>query len=127
MNTLPIEAVLSQVLAGTAETPNLILAAPPGAGKTTGVPPALLSCSWSQGRRILLLQPRRLAARAAAARIATLLNEPLGETAGYRVRLERKVGPKTRIECVTTGLFLRQLQGDPELSNVAAILFDEFH
>ncbi len=127
MNDLPIEAALPQVLAATAEAANLVLAAPPGAGKTTGVPPALLSCSWAGGRRLLLLQPRRLAARAAAARIAAMLGEPVGETAGYRVRLERKVGPRTRIECVTTGLFLRQIQGDPELDGVAAILFDEFH
>ena len=127
MHNLPIETVLPRVLADMAEAPNLVLAAPPGAGKTTGVPPALLSCSWTQGRRLLLLQPRRLAARAAATRIATMLNETVGETAGYRVRLERKVGPKTRIECVTTGLFLRQLQADPELGGVAAVLFDEFH
>jgi ATP-dependent helicase HrpB len=127
MNGLPIESALPDLLREASETPNLVLAAPPGAGKTTGVPPALLSCSWTQGRRILLLQPRRLAARAAAARIAAVLGEPVGETAGYRVRLERKVGPRTRIECVTTGLFLRQLQSDPELSGVAAILFDEFH
>lgn len=109
MNVLPIESVLPEVLAGTAAAPNLVLAAPPGAGKTTGVPPALLSCSWAKGGRILLLQPRRLAARAAAARIAAMLGEPLGETAGYRVRLERKIGRNTRIESVTTGLFLRQI------------------
>jgi ATP-dependent helicase HrpB len=87
----------------------------------------LLSCSWASGGRILLLQPRRLAARAAASGIAARLNEPTGRTAGYRVRLERKIGPETRIECVTTGLFLRQIQGDPELRGVAAVLFDEFH
>jgi ATP-dependent helicase HrpB len=127
MNTLPIERTLPEIVAATVETNRLILAAPPGAGKTTGVPPALLSCSWSDCGRILLLQPRRLAARAAAARIAAVLGEPVGETAGYRVRLERKVGPNTRIESVTTGLFLRQLQADPELRGVAAVLFDEFH
>ena len=127
MNRLPIESVLPDLLAATAETANVVLAAPPGAGKTTGVPPALLSCPWAGRGKILLLQPRRLAARAAAARIAAQLGEPLGETAGYRVRLERKVGQRTRIECVTTGLFLRQIQGDPELTGVAAVLFDEFH
>jgi ATP-dependent helicase HrpB len=127
MNPLPINAVLPELLRAADEVVNVVLAAPPGAGKTTGVPPALLARAWAKGGRILLLQPRRVAARAAASRIAAMLGEAVGETAGYRVRLERKVGPKTRIECVTTGLFLRQLQGDPELGGIAAILFDEFH
>jgi len=127
MNTFPIDPVIPSLVSALAESPNLVLSAPPGAGKTTRVPPALLSCSWCEGERILILQPRRLAARAAAQRMAELIGEPVGETVGYRVRLERKVGPRTRIESVTTGLFLRQLQGDPELSGVAAVLFDEFH
>ena len=104
-----------------------MLEAPPGAGKTTRVPLALLDADWAKGGKIIVLEPRRLAARGAAARMAAMLGEEVGETVGYRVRLDRKVGPKTRIEVVTTGLFLRQLQGDPALPGVAAILFDEFH
>jgi ATP-dependent helicase HrpB len=132
MHTLPIDPILPQIRQSLERRVNLVLSAPPGAGKTTRVPPALLSASWASpgaraGGRIILLQPRRLAARAAAARMAALLGEAVGETVGYRVRLDRRVGPKTRIESVTTGLFLRQLQGDPELAGVAAILFDEFH
>jgi ATP-dependent helicase HrpB len=131
MAELPIDSVLPEIRDALAGRVNLVLSAPPGAGKTTRVPPALLSCSWAttgeaQGR-IILLQPRRLAARAAAQRMAELLGESVGETVGYRVRLDRRIGPRTRIESVTTGLFLRQLQGDPELKGVAAILFDEFH
>jgi ATP-dependent helicase HrpB len=125
--SFPIDAVIPEALSCLERSPNLALAAPPGAGKTTRIPPALLSAPWARGGRILILQPRRLAARAAAERMAALAGEPVGESIGYRVRLERKVGPKTRIESVTTGLFLRQLQGDPELSGVAAVLFDEFH
>lgn len=131
MLTLPIDTVLPAIRDALAARPNLVLSAPPGAGKTTRVPPALLSPSWSAqgtpGGRIILLQPRRLAARAAAQRMAEQMGEAVGETVGYRVRLDRRVGPKTRIESVTTGLFLRQLQGDPELKGIAAILFDEFH
>jgi len=127
MDIFPIDAVLPDLVAATEASPNLILSAPPGAGKTTRVPPALLSCSWTGGGRIILLQPRRLAARAAAGRMADLAGEAVGETVGYRIRLDRRVGSRTRIECVTTGLFLRQLQGDPGLGGVAAILFDEFH
>src|SRR5690242_1434279 len=127
MQTLPIDPVLPAVREALARRANLVLSAPPGAGKTTRVPPALLSAVWTSKGRIILLQPRRLAARAAAQRMAELMGEAVGETVGYRVRLDRRVGPKTRIESVTTGLFLRQLQGDPELKGVAAILFDEFH
>jgi ATP-dependent helicase HrpB len=127
MNTLPIDPVLPSICDSLARGVNLVLSAPPGAGKTTRVPPALLSAGWAEGGRIILLQPRRLAARAAAQRMAELMGEAVGETVGYRVRLDRRIGPQTRIESVTTGLFLRQLQGDPELQGVAAILFDEFH
>jgi ATP-dependent helicase HrpB len=131
MNRLPIDSVLPEIRAALAERLNLVLSAPPGAGKTTRVPPALLSPVWTSpganAGRIILLQPRRLAARAAAQRMAEEMGETVGETVGYRVRLDRRIGPKTRIESVTTGLFLRQLQGDPELKGVAAILFDEFH
>ena len=128
MPNFPIDSILPAIKDALTRRSNLVLSAPPGAGKTTRVPPALLSSSWvSAPGRIILLQPRRLAARAAAQRMAELMGEAVGETVGYRVRLDRRVGPKTRIESVTTGLFLRQLQGDPELKGVAAILFDEFH
>ncbi|MDQ7248798.1 ATP-dependent helicase HrpB [Dongia sedimenti] len=127
MHKFPIDSSIPTILDALAARPNLVLSAPPGAGKTTRVPPALLSSSWAEAGRIVLLQPRRLAARAAAQRMAELMGEAVGETVGYRVRLDRRIGPKTRIESVTTGLFLRQLQGDPELNGVAAILFDEFH
>src|SRR5262245_50846936 len=132
MNTLPIDSALPAIRDALEHRVNLVLSAPPGAGKTTRVPPALLSPVWGAGPwngegRIILLQPRRLAARAAAQRMAELMGEAVGETVGYRVRLDRRIGPKTRIESVTTGLFLRQLQGDPELKGVAAVLFDEFH
>ncbi|WP_374384618.1 ATP-dependent helicase HrpB [Dongia sp.] len=124
---LPIAPLLPEIKAALAGGPNLVLEAPPGAGKTTQVPLALLDAPWGNAGKIILLEPRRLAARGAAARLAAHLGESVGETVGYRVRLDRKIGPKTRIECVTTGLFMRQLQGDPELRGVAALLFDEFH
>jgi ATP-dependent helicase HrpB len=124
---LPIAPLLPEIRASLVTNPNLVLEAPPGAGKTTQVPLALLDTPWRKDGKIILLEPRRLAARGAAHRLAQHLGEAVGETVGYRVRLDRKIGPKTRIECVTTGLFLRQLQGDPSLAGVAAILFDEFH
>lgn len=124
---LPIEPLLPEIRAVLGAAPNLVLEAPPGAGKTTRVPLALLDADWAKSGKVILLEPRRLAARGAAARMAAMLGEEVGETVGYRVRLDRKIGPKTRIEAVTTGLFLRQLQGDPGLPGVAAILFDEFH
>src|SRR5690242_18670948 len=124
---LPIEPLIPEILGALAAAPNLVLEAPPGAVKTTRVPLALLDANWAKESKIIVLEPRRLAARGAAARMAAMLGEEVGETVGYRVRLDRKVGAKTRIEVVTTGLFLRQLQGDPALPGVAAILFDEFH
>ncbi|CAO3405668.1 ATP-dependent helicase HrpB [Azospirillum largimobile] len=124
---LPIDPVLPALLEALDRRGTAVLQAPPGAGKTTRVPLALLEAGWLKGRKILVLEPRRLAARAAARRMASMLGEAVGETVGYRVRLDTKIGPKTRIEVVTDGLFLRQLQEDPELPAVGAVLFDEFH
>ena len=104
-----------------------MLVAPPGAGKTTRVPLALLDEPWAKGRRLILLEPRRLAARAAAARMAATLGEKVGETIGLRVRLQSLVSRRTRIEVVTEGVFTRQILDDPALDGVAGVLFDEFH
>jgi ATP-dependent helicase HrpB len=122
-----VEAVLPQLLESLQRQPNAVLVAPPGAGKSTVVPLALLDASWARGKKILLLEPRRLAARAVAARMAATLGEPLGETVGYRMRLDTKVGPRTRLEVVTEGILTRMLQKDAALEGVAAVLFDEFH
>jgi len=124
---LPIDAVLGPLAATLAHSPCAVLVAPPGAGKTTRVPLALLDEPWVKGGRILVLEPRRLAARAAAHRMAQTLAEKVGETVGYRVRLKAEVSRRTRIEVVTEGVFTRMVLDDPELSGVAAVLFDEFH
>ena len=104
-----------------------MLQAAPGAGKTTGVPPALLGQSWLAGQRIVMLEPRRLATRAAARRIAQLLGESVGETAGFRVRGETRVGRRTRIEVVTEGILTRMVQRDPSLEGIGLVIFDEYH
>ncbi len=124
---LPIDEALPRLLAALDARPAAVLVAPPGAGKTTRVPLALMEAAWRGDGRLILLEPRRLAARAAAARMAALLGEPVGATVGYRVRLDAKVSPQTRIEVVTEGVFTRMIQDDPELGGVAAVLFDEFH
>ncbi len=124
---LPIDDILPELDAALAASPNLVLVAPPGAGKTTRVPLALLDASWRGNGKLILLEPRRLAARAAAQRLAATLKENIGETVGLRMRLETKVSAKTRIEVVTEGVFARMILDDPELSGVAAVLFDEFH
>jgi len=124
---LPIDAVLDGLCAALAARPSAVLVAPPGAGKTTGVPLALLDAPWVKDRKLILLEPRRLAARAAAQRMASLLGESVGETIGLRMRLEAKVSAKTRIEVVTEGVFAQMILNDPGLSGVAGILFDEFH
>ena len=124
---LPIEAALPALRAALAEKPNAVLVAPPGAGKTTRVPLDLLAAPWRGDGRILVLEPRRLAARAAAARMAATLGEEVGRTVGYRVRMDAKVSKATRVEIVTEGVFSRMILDDPELSGVAAVLFDEFH
>ncbi|WGM31211.1 ATP-dependent helicase HrpB [Brevundimonas sp. NIBR11] len=125
--TLPIHAVLEELKTAVAASPAVVLAAPPGAGKTTVVPLALLGADWLGERKILLLEPRRLAARAAAERMAQTLGEAAGETVGYRTRLESRVGARTRIEVVTEGVFTRMILDDPGLESVGAVLFDEFH
>lgn len=124
--TLPIHAVLPDLLAALRGGPNAVLVAPPGAGKTTMVAPALLGENWCTGQ-IWLLSPRRLAARAAAERMAQLAGEKPGETIGYATRLESRSSAKTRILVVTEGIFRRRIQSDPELAGVSAVLFDEVH
>ena len=124
---LPIDAVLDD-LARTLERNNAaVLVAPPGAGKTTRVPLALLDAPWARAKKIIVLEPRRIAARASAERMAKTLGERAGETVGYRVRFGSKISRATRIEVVTEGIFSRQILDDPELNGVAAVLFDEFH
>ena len=124
---LPVEAVLPDLRRALAAGAAAVLEAPPGAGKTTLVPLHLLAEPWLAGRRVLMLEPRRLAARAAAARMAELLGEPVGETVGYAMRFDRKVGRATRIEVVTEGLLTRYLQRDAGLAAYGAVIFDEFH
>ncbi|MEE9315325.1 MAG: ATP-dependent helicase HrpB [Rhizobiaceae bacterium] len=125
--SLPITEVLPQILSALDKDSNLVLVAPPGAGKTTLVPLALLDAEWRNGKRILVLEPRRLAARSAANRMAFLLGEKVGEQVGYRVRFDTKVTKHTIIEVITEGVFTRMLSDDPGLEDVAAVLFDEFH
>jgi len=124
---LPIDEALPRLTAALTAGPMAVLVAPPGAGKTTRVPLALLDAPWRKDGKIILLEPRRLAARAAARRMAASLGEEVGETVGYRVRLDSKVSKKTRIEVVTEGVFTRTILADPELTGIAAVLFDEFH
>ncbi|MBD9470730.1 ATP-dependent helicase HrpB [Pseudoxanthomonas sp. PXM01] len=125
--TFPITPLLPDIVRSLSEHPRLVLEAPPGAGKTTQVPLALLDQPWLQGRKIVMLEPRRVAARAAAGFMAKQRGEAVGGTVGYRIRFENKVGPGTRIEVVTEGILTRMIQDDPMLEDVGAILFDEFH
>ena len=124
---LPIDAVLPELTAALRASHAAVLVAPPGAGKTTRVPLALLAEPWAEGRRILVLEPRRLAARAAAERMAKTLGERVGDTVGLRVRFDSKVSHRTRIEVITEGVFTRLLLGEATLAGVGAVLFDEFH
>ena len=124
---LPIDAVLDELSRTLAARNTAVLVAPPGAGKTTRVPLALLDEPWTKGKKIIVLEPRRIAARASAERMAKTLGERAGETVGYRVRFGSKVSRATRIEVVTEGIFSRRILDDPELNGVAAVLFDEFH
>ncbi|MGV8928823.1 MAG: ATP-dependent helicase HrpB [Brevundimonas sp.] len=124
---LPIHAVLEELKSALATRGTAVLAAPPGAGKTTVVPLALLDQPWLADGKILVLEPRRLAARAAADRMAQTLGESPGQTVGYRTRLQSRIGPTTRIEVITEGVFARMILDDPGLDGIGAVLFDEFH
>lgn len=124
---LPIDAVLDDCRAALQSQSRAVLVAPPGAGKTTRVPLALMHESWAAGGKIIVLEPRRIAARAAAERMASTLAEKLGDSIGLRARLSSRTGPKVRVEVITEGVFTRMILDDPELKGVNAVLFDEFH
>lgn len=124
---LPVTETLPALRDALRSTRRAVLVAPPGAGKTTLVPLAVLDEEWLEGRRIVMLEPRRLATRAAARRMATLLGEDVGDTVGYQTRDERRIGSATRIEVVTEGILTRRLQSDPELPGVGLVIFDEVH
>ncbi|HEX7369945.1 MAG TPA: DEAD/DEAH box helicase, partial [Rhodanobacteraceae bacterium] len=129
MNTeaSPITPLLPRIRESLRAHPRLVLEAPPGAGKTTQVPPALLDEPWLRGKQIVMLEPRRIATRAAAEFMAAQRDEAAGQTVGYRIRFESRVSDSTRILVVTEGILTRMLQDDPELPGVGAIVFDEFH
>lgn len=120
-------SLLPALVPALADAPCVILEAPPGTGKSTRVPPALLNADWLAGQKILMLEPRRLAAKSVARYIALKMNQKVGETVGYRVRMETRVGPKTRLEVVTEGVLTRMLQSDPALEGYGLVIFDEFH
>ncbi|HEY9131131.1 MAG TPA: ATP-dependent helicase HrpB [Dyella sp.] len=127
MAEFPIAHLLPEILASLNDQARLVLEAPPGAGKTTQVPLSMLESRWLKRQRVLMLEPRRIAARAAAQFMARQLGEEVGQTVGYRIRFESRVSAATRIEVVTEGILTRMIQDDPELSGIGAILFDEFH
>jgi len=127
LSLLPIDACLPALRQALEEAPAAVLEAPPGAGKTTRVPLALLTAPWLAGQKILMLEPRRLAARSACLRMSSELGESPGQTVGYRVRFDQQVGPTTRVEVLTEGILTRRLQQDPELAGVGLVIFDEFH
>lgn len=124
---LPVNEAIPALRRALQDQGRAVLAAPPGSGKTTLAPLALLDEPWLRGKKIVMLEPRRVAARAAAARMAQLLGEKAGETVGYQIRFERRIGPQTRIEVITEGLLTRRLQADAELPGVGLVIFDEFH
>ena len=123
----PVEEKIGEIAAALGKNRDVVLTAPPGSGKTTCVPPALLDAPWLAGKKIVMLEPRRIAARNCASYISKKLGEPVGGTVGYQVRLERKVSAKTRLEVVTEGLLTNRIQADPELRDVGLVIFDEFH
>ncbi|HKJ05748.1 MAG TPA: helicase-related protein, partial [Geopsychrobacteraceae bacterium] len=125
--TLPIDTILPDLKSALADHRIVILQAPPGAGKTTRVPLALVDADWLQGQKILMLEPRRLAAGNAARYMAELRQEEVGQTVGYTIRYQRQASKQTRIEVITEGILTRRLQSDPELKGVGLIIFDEFH
>ncbi|WP_339290764.1 ATP-dependent helicase HrpB [Paenibacillus sp. FSL W8-0187] len=127
MTELPIHRILPQLKMALSTGTHAVLIAEPGAGKTTQVPLAFLNEPWLEGKRIIMLEPRRIAARSAASYMASSLGEAVGETIGYRVRMDSKIGQNTRIEVVTEGIMTRMLQDDPELTGIGMIIFDEFH
>src|SRR6185369_8952605 len=124
---LPIDAALPDLAAALGRGTSAVLQAPPGAGKTTGVPPALLAAPWVAEKKIIMLEPRRLATRAAARRMSHLLGQHVGGVVGFRVRGETRASGATRIEAVTEGILTRMLQSDPSLDGVGLVIFDEFH
>ena len=124
---LPIDPALPELTSALRAAHAAVLVAPPGAGKTTRVPLVLATEPWAAGKKLIVLEPRRLAARAAAARMAATLDEAVGASVGYRVRFDSKVSAATRIEVVTEGVFTRLILDDPSLAGVAAVIFDEFH
>ncbi|MES2388128.1 MAG: DEAD/DEAH box helicase, partial [Bacteroidota bacterium] len=124
---LPVRDILDDLKTGLQKHNTIILQAPPGAGKSTLLPLALLDAQWLSGQKILMLEPRRLAARAVASRMASLLDENIAETVGYRVRFDNKIGRNTRLEVLTEGILTRMLQSDNALDGVGLVIFDEFH
>ena len=123
-SVLPVDAILPEITVSLTRCPNLVIEAPPGAGKTTRVPPALLA---SVKGEVVVLEPRRIAARMAARRVAFEMGEKVGETVGYQVRFEEVVGPRTRLRFVTEGVLTRRMLSDPQLKGVDAVVLDEFH
>jgi len=123
-SALPVDAILPEIVASLQRSPNLVIEAPPGAGKTTRVPPAILGLVSGE---VVVLEPRRIAARMAARRVAAELDEAVGKTVGYQVRFEERIGPKTRLRFVTEGILTRRLLTDPMLKGVDAVVLDEFH
>ncbi|HKD38160.1 MAG TPA: DEAD/DEAH box helicase, partial [Pirellulales bacterium] len=127
MQSLPIDPLLPEIIARLRRSPNIVLEAPPGAGKTTRVPPAMIDAGLAGDGEVLALEPRRLAARMAARRVAEERGEKLGETVGYQVRFEEVAGPRTRLRFLTEGVLTRRLLSDPQLKNVGVVALDEFH
>src|ERR671916_2933926 len=127
MQSLPIDPLLPEIVASLRRAPNLVVEAPPGAGKTTRVPGALLDAGVADGREVWVLEPRRMAARLAARRVAEERGERLGETVGYQVRFEEVAGPRTRLRFLTEGVLTRRLLSDPQLLKASVVVLDEFH